>query len=39
MNAKDKAKAAQGKVKKGAGKAVGSPVLEGKGKPSRRKAT
>jgi uncharacterized protein YjbJ (UPF0337 family) len=36
MSAKDKAKdkvqAAKGKVKKDTGKALGSPVLEGKGK-------
>ena len=30
--ARDKAEAAKGKVKKGTGKAVGNPVLEGKGK-------
>jgi uncharacterized protein YjbJ (UPF0337 family) len=30
--AKDKAQAAKGKVKKGAGKALSDPVLEGKGK-------
>jgi uncharacterized protein YjbJ (UPF0337 family) len=30
--AKDKAQAAKGKVKKDTGKALGSPVLEGKGK-------
>jgi len=30
--AKDKAQAAKGKVKKTIGKAVGNPVLEGKGK-------
>jgi uncharacterized protein YjbJ (UPF0337 family) len=29
--AKDKTQAAKGKVKKGAGKALGDPVLEGKG--------
>jgi uncharacterized protein YjbJ (UPF0337 family) len=30
--AKDKAQAAKGKVKKGAGKALGDRVMEGKGK-------
>ena len=30
--AKNKAEAAKGKVKKGTGKALGDPVLEGKGK-------
>ncbi|MBV9093621.1 MAG: CsbD family protein [Streptosporangiaceae bacterium] len=30
--AKDKAEAAKGKTKKGAGKALDDPVLEGKGK-------
>lgn len=30
--AKDKAQAAQGKVKEGAGKAMDDPVLEGEGK-------
>jgi uncharacterized protein YjbJ (UPF0337 family) len=30
--AKDKAEAAKGKTKKGAGKALADPVLEGKGK-------
>jgi uncharacterized protein YjbJ (UPF0337 family) len=30
--AKGKAEAAKGRVKKGAGKAIGDPVLEGKGK-------
>ena len=41
MNAKDKAKdkaeAAKGKVKKGAGKALNDPVLEGKGKAEQAK--
>jgi uncharacterized protein YjbJ (UPF0337 family) len=35
--AKDKAEAAKGKVKKGAGKALGDPVLEGKGKAEQAK--
>ena len=35
--AKDKAEAAKGKVKKGAGKAIGDPVLEGKGKAEQVK--
>jgi uncharacterized protein YjbJ (UPF0337 family) len=35
--AKDKAQAAKGKVKKGAGKALGDPVLEGKGKAEQVK--
>ena len=35
--AKDKAQAAKGKVKKGTGKALGDPVLEGKGKAERAK--
>jgi uncharacterized protein YjbJ (UPF0337 family) len=35
--AKDKAEAAKGKVKKGAGKALGDPVLEGKGKAEQVK--
>jgi uncharacterized protein YjbJ (UPF0337 family) len=35
--AKDKAQAAKGKVKKGAGKALGDPVLEGKGKAEEAK--
>jgi uncharacterized protein YjbJ (UPF0337 family) len=35
--AKDKAQAAKGKVKKGAGKALGDPVLEGKGKAEETK--
>jgi uncharacterized protein YjbJ (UPF0337 family) len=35
--AKDKAEAAKGKVKKGAGKALGDPVLEGKGKAKEAK--
>ncbi len=41
MSATDKAKdtteAAKGKVKKGAGKALGDPVLEGKGKAKEAK--
>ena len=41
MNAKNKAKdkvtAAKGKTKKGTGKALGSPVLEGKGKAKEAK--
>ena len=35
--AKDKAEAAKGKVKKGAGQALGDPVLEGKGKTEQVK--
>jgi uncharacterized protein YjbJ (UPF0337 family) len=35
--AKDKAQAAKGKVKKGAGKALADPVLEGKGKTEQVK--
>jgi len=35
--AKDKAQAAKGKVKKGTGKALGDPVLEGKGKAEQAK--
>ena len=35
--AKDKAEAAMGKVKKGTGKALGDPVLEGKGKAREAK--
>ena len=35
--AKNKAEAAKGKVKKGTGKAAGSPVLEGKGKAEEAK--
>jgi uncharacterized protein YjbJ (UPF0337 family) len=35
--AKDKATAAKGKTKKGTGKALGSPVLEGKGKAKEAK--
>ena len=35
--AKDKTEAAKGKVKKGAGKALGDPVLEGKGKAKEAK--
>ncbi len=35
--ARDKAEAAKGKVKKGTGKAVGNPVLEGKGKAGEAK--
>jgi uncharacterized protein YjbJ (UPF0337 family) len=35
--AKDKAQAAKGKVKKGAGKALGDPVLEGEGKAEEAK--
>jgi uncharacterized protein YjbJ (UPF0337 family) len=35
--AKDKVEAAKGKVKKGAGKAMGDPVLEGKGKAEQVK--
>jgi uncharacterized protein YjbJ (UPF0337 family) len=35
--AKDKAQAAKGKVKKAAGKAIGDPVLEGKGKAEQVK--
>jgi uncharacterized protein YjbJ (UPF0337 family) len=35
--AKDKAQAAKGKVKRGAGKALGDPVLEGKGKAEEAK--
>ena len=34
---KDKAEAAKGKVKKGAGKALGNPVLESKGKAGQVK--
>jgi uncharacterized protein YjbJ (UPF0337 family) len=35
--AKDKTQAASGKVKKGAGKVLGDPVLEGKGKADEAK--
>jgi uncharacterized protein YjbJ (UPF0337 family) len=35
--AKDKAQAAKGKVKKAAGKTIGDPVLEGKGKAEQVK--
>ena len=35
--AKDKAQAAKGKVKKSAGKALGDPVMEGKGKAEQAK--
>ena len=35
--AKDKAEAAKGKVKKGTGKAVGNPRLEGMGKAEKVK--
>jgi uncharacterized protein YjbJ (UPF0337 family) len=35
--AKDKAQAAKGKVKKTTGRAVGNPVLEGKGKADQAK--
>ena len=35
--AKDKAQAAKGKVKKSTGKAVGNPVLAGKGKAEQAK--
>jgi uncharacterized protein YjbJ (UPF0337 family) len=35
--ANDKAQAARGKVKKGTGKALGDPVLEGKGKAEQAK--
>jgi len=35
--AKDKAQAAKGKVKKGTGKALADPVLEGKGKAEQVK--
>ena len=35
--AKDKAQAAKGKVKKGAGKALGDRVMEGKGKADQVK--
>ena len=35
--AKDKAEAAKGKTKKGAGKALGDPMLEGKGKAEEAK--
>lgn len=35
--AKDKAEAAKGKVKKGTGKAIDDPVLEGKGKAEQVK--
>lgn len=35
--AKDKAEAAKGKTKKGAGKAIDDPVLEGKGKAKEAK--
>jgi uncharacterized protein YjbJ (UPF0337 family) len=35
--AKDKAEAAKGKVKKDTGKALGDPVLEGKGKAEQVK--
>lgn len=35
--ARDKAEAAKGKVKKGTGKTVGNPVLEGKGKAEQAK--
>jgi uncharacterized protein YjbJ (UPF0337 family) len=35
--AKDKAEAAKGKMKKGTGKAIDDPVLEGKGKAEQVK--
>jgi uncharacterized protein YjbJ (UPF0337 family) len=35
--AKDKAQAAKGKVKKGAGKAIDDPYLEGEGKADQMK--
>lgn len=35
--AKDKAQAARGKVKKATGKALGDPILEGKGKADEAK--
>jgi uncharacterized protein YjbJ (UPF0337 family) len=35
--AKDKTQAVKGKVKKGTGKALGDPVLEGKGKAEQAK--
>ena len=35
--ARDKSEAAKGKVKKGTGKALGDPVLEGKGKAKEAK--
>lgn len=35
--AKDKAQAAKGKAKKGTGKALADPVLEGKGKAEQTK--
>jgi uncharacterized protein YjbJ (UPF0337 family) len=35
--AADKAQAAKGKVKKGTGKAIGDPVLEGEGKSEQAK--
>jgi uncharacterized protein YjbJ (UPF0337 family) len=35
--AKDKGQAAKGKVKKGTGKALGDPVLEGEGKAEEAK--
>lgn len=35
--AKDKAQAAKGKIKKGAGKALADPVLEGEGKAEEAK--
>ena len=35
--ARDKSEAARGKVKKGTGKALGDPVLEGKGKAKEAK--
>ncbi len=35
--AKDKAQAVKGKVKKGAGRALNDPVLEGKGKAEQAK--
>jgi uncharacterized protein YjbJ (UPF0337 family) len=35
--AKDKAQAAKGKIKKGAGKVTGDPVLEGEGKAEQAK--
>ena len=35
--AKDKAEAAKGKIKKGAGKAIDDPVLEGEGKAEEMK--
>jgi uncharacterized protein YjbJ (UPF0337 family) len=35
--AKGKAEAAKGEVKKGTGKAIGDPVLEGKGKAKQAK--